>query len=559
MKKNTLQKMQIHNIYWSFLVFMVCILTMPAQETISIFDEVLYYDGYAPLVDENDLYEPIPADVLRHSNSNYAKKLTPEMLNAIGNTLEIEVNLKAACDNFDRIANVFFAFVPPGASTYNTNDTSIPKVEVARFITPFMNKNISPDNLFYNFKTNNVAEILTNQELLDQYDIWVELQIFGVPYAAQEQVAGCADRIDTFYGTLNFISDTDTSISYEDEMVFIPLAANLPMNDYNATDVPDETTRILTFDLDNPVEHAKLFLITSNHGANTGGEEYNRREHFVYLNEELVYNYIPGGTSCEPFRQFNTQGNGIYGPQARTTRLWLSFNNWCPGDAIPIREIELGTLAAGQHTFKIDVPSAVFTGDQGNIPLSVYLHNRTSGNEVCVPPSEIAAEGYSDSEVFIEWVEDGTAENWEILYGPLNNINIETVIAGGTPTATEALVGDLTPSMWYQLYVRAVCDTDFESTWAGPVNGRTEQLSLLDNQKVNFIYFPNPVENTLYVKTDELPFSSIKLFDVEGKLLTEHYPNSSSVSLDVKQLSKGMYFMKVEIQGSHKTVRVIKK
>src|SRR5690554_500158 len=338
-----------------------------AQTTINIFVEVLYYDGYAGLVDEEDLYEPIPENVLRHSNSRYAVKLTPDHLNAIGNTLEIEVNLKAACDNYDRLAHVFFAFVPPGTTTYDSYDTDIPKIEAARFITPFMNKNIMPDNLFFNFRTNNIAEMLTNSTILNEYDIWVELEVFGVPYAAQQQVSGCANRIDTFYGTLNFITDTDSSIVYDDEMVFLPLAAQLNMNNYNSTDVPGETTRIINFELDAPVQNAKLYLITSNHGANSGGEEYNRRWHYIYLNDELVHEYIPGGRSCEPFRQFNTQGNGIYSPQPRSTRMWLGFNNWCPADVVPIREIDLGDLPAGEHEFKIDVPTAVFVDQEGYI------------------------------------------------------------------------------------------------------------------------------------------------------------------------------------------------
>ena len=91
-----------------------------------------------------------------------------------------------------------------------------------------------------------------------------------------------------------------------------------------------------------------------------------------------MLNYKPGGLSCVPYSEYNTQGNCIYTncntgvPLADTNSAW-NWNNWCPGDKIPIRVIQLGTLAAGEHHFKIDVPQAVFTGDQGMIPMSVYL------------------------------------------------------------------------------------------------------------------------------------------------------------------------------------------
>ena len=34
---------------------------------------------------------------------------------------------------------------------------------------------------------------------------------------------------------------------------------------------------------------AKLYVITSNHGANSGGEEYNRRNHYIYFEFALFF------------------------------------------------------------------------------------------------------------------------------------------------------------------------------------------------------------------------------------------------------------------------------
>ena len=73
---------------------------------------------------------------------------------------------------------------------------------------------------------------------------------------------------------------------------------------------------------------------------------------------------------------YNTQANGIYGPTPRSDDEWQSFSNWCPGDKIDIRVIPCGALTAGAHHFVIDVPDAIFAGDEGNIPLSLYLQAR---------------------------------------------------------------------------------------------------------------------------------------------------------------------------------------
>ena len=144
----------------------------------------------------------------------------------------------------------------------------------------------------------------------------------------------------------------------------------------NATDTIGETTKRITFNVPEDVTEASLYLITSNHGANAGGEEYNRRFHYAYFDDSLELTYRPGRLTCEPFRQFNTQGNGIYSASPRTPAEWQSFSNWCPGDVIDIRQIYLDSVSAGEHSFLIRVPDAVFVGGQGNIPVSLYFQSK---------------------------------------------------------------------------------------------------------------------------------------------------------------------------------------
>ena len=143
-----------------------------------------------------------------------------------------------------------------------------------------------------------------------------------------------------------------------------------------ASDSVGLTRKTIEITLDEDAVDAQLVLITSNHGANAGGEEYIRRDHFVYLDGELALQYKPGRESCEPFRMYNTQGNGIYGTSPMTDEEWQSFSNWCPGDVIDTRVIPWGPVDAGTHEFVIDVPDAQFVGGQGDFPFSLYLQAR---------------------------------------------------------------------------------------------------------------------------------------------------------------------------------------
>ncbi len=334
-----------------------------------LMDSVIFYDGYAATVDE-----PVPDGIVRLSNALYTTRLSDAQLAMIAPNLQMQVLIGALCDNYDRIGSVQLALVPKGAETYDP--AMVERIEVARFITPFMNKNKEPDTVPYEWDIDDVAAILTNAELQAQYDFWIELAVFGVPYAANTEVAGCADRNDVFRGWLALYTDSTNEPADYDRL--IPLAIDEAFNNYQegASDMVGTTRKTVEITLDADTEATQLVLITSNHGANAGGEEYNRREHHVYLDGELALQYRPGRDSCEPFRMYNTQGNGIYGPTPRTDAEWQSFSNWCPGDVIDTRTIQWGAVAAGTHELVIDVPDAEFVGGQGNIPFSLYLQAR---------------------------------------------------------------------------------------------------------------------------------------------------------------------------------------
>jgi hypothetical protein len=357
-----------------------------SQTTMRFFDKVLFFDGYAGLVTDStyNAVSPgsLPAGLIRHRNDLYATKMSAAQLASIGTSLTMNVTIKASCDNYDRIGNVNLALVPKGATTYNPD--SVKRIEIGRYITPFMNKNVMPDTVPYTYNINNVAHLLKETGITSAYDIWVELEVFGVPYAANTQVAGCSGRNDVFFGTLDFVTNTPAPV--ENTNVLLPLSFKKILNDYeaSATDQLGTTKRTINFNLSSPLTDAIFVLITSNHGANSGGEEYNRRNHFIYFDGSEVLTYKPGRTSCEPFRKYNTQGNGIYGPSPRTDAQWQSFSNWCPGDVISTRIINLGPLPAGDHSFRIEVPDAVFVNNEGYFPVSLYLQGKTSGTILAI-------------------------------------------------------------------------------------------------------------------------------------------------------------------------------
>ena len=367
-------------------------------DTLTLFNGATFYDGYLFQKNPDSL---VSDGILRHSTSLYAVKLKPEQLSLIGDSLRMNVFVQACCDNYDRIGNINLAFVPKGDTTYIPD--SVQRIEIGRFITPFMDKNKKPDVVPYSYHIDYVANILRDQKILADHDIWVEFELFGVPYAANQQIAGCAGRSDVFKGTLKLIT-WGRHDDYADHDELVPIHMKRPeytggnLNNYNAacTDTIGKTVKTWHFTVKNNASDAQLVLITSNHGANSGGEEYNRRWHYVYIDDSLMLVYRPGRTTCEPFRKYNTQLNGIYGYVPRTDAVWQSFSNWCPGDVIDNRIISLGAFGAGQHTVRISVPEAQFVGGQGDIPVSMFYQGVTQGqlpsgiNWISVPDYQAA-------------------------------------------------------------------------------------------------------------------------------------------------------------------------
>ena len=358
--------------------------TVQAQEysrSYKPFNEAVFYGGYNETVFDKDLGDGI----LRHRNSLYAKKLTDANMDWFGLETKIKVTIGALCDNYDRIGNINVALVPKGAETYDPFE--VQRIEIVRFITPFMNMNSHPDFVEYKYDANLVGYLFHDMNIRDNYDLWLEFELFGIPYAANEQIKGCEGRNDVFKGTLEFTC-TDEPAENTRNSVIVPIVMKKPeykshnLNNYSeqGTDTIGTCTKTYKFTVPEKVTDSQVVLVMSNHGANSGGEEYNRRLHLVYFNGEIISTFTPGGKSCEPYRYKNTQGNGIYGSSKRTDRWWAANSNWCPGDAVPVRYLELGALEAGEHEIMIRVPEAIFNDGQGDFPVSMYFQGLKEGD-----------------------------------------------------------------------------------------------------------------------------------------------------------------------------------
>ena len=363
--------MKVNYNYLTIIFLFFSILGFSQTNQIQLYNKIVFYNGYGTLDTS-----PTPAGITRLANSRYIKKLESTDFAQMLNTLSMKVTIYPLCDNYDRIGSVLLTIVPTG--TIVDKNLTNKSIEIGRFITPFMDMNKTPNEVTYQYDLNHLMGMFKDPNFLQNNDIWVEFSLFGTPGAAQKEIQGCAGRNDVFEGSLVFETTGGTNTTPN----FLPkrLCSKINMNSTNNSDYAGTAGRIVYFANTAVLKNANIQLITSAHGAGQGGEEYVRRDHFVSFDQQQVLTYKPGGKSCEPYRIYNTQANGIYGSSAKSATWWEGWNNWCPGDKIPNILINLGDIQPGNHSFAITVPSGQFVSSNDKIIVSAFLYSED--NEV---------------------------------------------------------------------------------------------------------------------------------------------------------------------------------
>uniref|UniRef100_UPI003F6A171D T9SS type A sorting domain-containing protein n=1 Tax=Polaribacter sp. TaxID=1920175 RepID=UPI003F6A171D len=99
-------------------------------------------------------------------------------------------------------------------------------------------------------------------------------------------------------------------------------------------------------------------------------------------------------------------------------------------------------------------------------------------------------------------------------------------------------------------------ESDFYTWTAYFVSGEGTQstLSVEENSTTDFSIYPNPVNNILNVSANA-KVESLRLYNITGKLIKS---NTNSNSINVSELSKGMYILEVISDARKEVKRVIK-
>lgn len=88
-------------------------------------------------------------------------------------------------------------------------------------------------------------------------------------------------------------------------------------------------------------------------------------------------------------------------------------------------------------------------------------------------------------------------------------------------------------------------------------SGQESINELMDT--ISITIYPNPTRESLTISTqNKNPFSELKLYNTQGKLLYKDKNNNNTNTINMSMYDKGIYLLVITIEGKRKEFKVIK-
>lgn len=344
------------------------------------------------------------AKKLHHGRLIYKKISVPEFVK--GTDVKLTLTLVSAGDRWDKSGSCFVVSDPEKLSIVNISegkndfpvDSGIsggfsgiratpdyePVVELLRFITPY-GVGLENDSITKHRKPVYIPQ--WENEIRWEVDISHLLELVENTFYIGVWIDTWTKEGYKFDLQLHYSNRPDNRIKTRSlvNSVYYVQGQSLP-EFYASTDLEQQ------FSFVKKANNVKLHYITTGHGGHTNGDEFSKKANRIWVDDQLVLDFIPWRDDCASFRRYNpTSGVWLKKDSAsyidfkdraykvkeieeRIASSDLSRANWCPGSAIEPVIVNLGDMEAGTHQLKISIDAAPADEDKYNHWLtSVYL------------------------------------------------------------------------------------------------------------------------------------------------------------------------------------------
>ncbi|WP_084626431.1 T9SS type A sorting domain-containing protein [Mesonia mobilis] len=224
-----------------------------------------------------------------------------------------------------------------------------------------------------------------------------------------------------------------------------------------------------------------------------------------------------------------------------------------------------GEMIVVENDPQVTLPNLVSSSTYGVYIKSICEQNESeligpvnfiTQTQICADPTNVSIADITESSAEINWVENGEATEWIIVYGTLG-FNPET--DGTEVVDNDGVLGETLTGLeagTYEVYVYSICSESVSDISESEVFS-TANLSTQNHLFNNFQYYPNPVNSTLNLEANSR-IDRVEIYNITGKKIYSNTIGSLTHQLDVSFTSAGIYLMKVYIEDQEKTFKLIK-
>ena len=138
------------------------------------------------------------------------------------------------------------------------------------------------------------------------------------------------------------------------------------------------------------------------------------------------------------------------------------------------------------------------------------------------------------------------------------NKDLGTVtVTGGAAAQTYEVVDNNSDSHPYKSLLMYIDTPDVAVTTSNFKIYSDDVLSIAKVDDFELSLYPNPVKDIAMISSAE-SVDLVRVFDLTGRIAKQASPSKASFSLDVADLSKGVYFVKLNAGNKEATTKLIK-
>src|SRR5690625_96145 len=202
------------------------------------------------------------------------------------------------------------------------------------------------------------------------------------------------------------------------------------------------------------------------------------------------------------------------------------------------------------------------TSDCGNGTATSNAVSFTTDAVECNAVTNVEVSEIEVTEATISWTPTSTATDGYIVdvFDAGADSSIDTPVFSQTvdTTVTTIVATGLSPDTEYDVYVTSDCGYG-ETVISDVVSFTTEPTTNVDDFEVeNLSVYPIPANANLNISASRT-IDNIEVYNILGQLMLTINPNSSYITIDIRNLSAGNYILKVSAEDVIDIVRFIKK